>query len=460
MPTARYWRLMAFDVRSDLVLGPVRLKNESGYVDGPAIITATESPAAGSVSGMAVETVTFAQAVAARPSFAVLWDMQSAVSVTELECATSAASAYLQYLGQGGAWQTGAVVVSGAPPNWLPPLVTANYALNATLTDGGPYGQPALDMYGGAIQQWAAGPLPASLAATFSGANVGYYDIRALVRVGSNLAAFAGDFEIGLHAYIDSQYSQPWCRLIESKLFGALGGWNLVRVDTTNPPALRFHRSDGLALLEASTTDQAWHYINIRRRGANIGMLIDGALAAVGTSTDVFTAPDLAIGGNLSGQERMAGRIANVMLINGYSRPVAAGPVTAPTDVAWPQPAGLRTRATPTIVAVAAASSPAQLRTACGLTARDMEFGGRASIVGDVGIKGAGGAPDTMVKSRVRLLRQRDGLLARETWSNPATGTFAFDGLDESQQFIALAEDSSGVYAPVAADRRVPGVPA
>ena len=96
---------------------------------------------------------------------------------------------------------------------------------------------------------------------------------------------------------------------------------------------------------------------------------------------------------------------------------------------------------------------------AAGINARDMEFGGRASIVGDVGIKGAGGAPDTMVKSRVRLLRQRDGLLARETWSNPATGAFAFDGLDESQQFIALAEDSSGVYAPVAADRRVPGVP-
>ena len=53
-----------------------------------------------------------------------------------------------------------------------------------------------------------------------------------------------------------------------------------------------------------------------------------------------------------------------------------------------------------------------------------------------------------------------DGLLARETWSNPHTGAFAFDGLDERQQFIALAEDGSGVYAPVAADRRVPGGPA
>ena len=93
------------------------------------------------------------------------------------------------------------------------------------------------------------------------------------------------------------------------------------------------------------------------------------------------------------------------------------------------------------------------------LYGRDMEFGGRSSITGDVGIKGANGGPDMMVRSRVRLLRQRDGLLARETWSDAITGAFAFHGLDEAQQFIALAEDGGGVYAPVAADRRVPEVP-
>ena len=90
---------------------------------------------------------------------------------------------------------------------------------------------------------------------------------------------------------------------------------------------------------------------------------------------------------------------------------------------------------------------------------RDTEFGGRASITGDVGIKGTGGAADVMVRSRVRLLRQRDGLLARETWSDPVTGKFAFRGISEHQQFIALAEDKDGNFAPVAADRRVPEVP-
>ena len=63
------------------------------------------------------------------------------------------------------------------------------------------------------------------------------------------------------------------------------------------------------------------------------------------------------------------------------------------------------------------------------MTARvDLAFGGRGRISGDVAIKGQQGAPDIPVQSRVRLFRQRDGAMARE----------------------------SGVYAPVAADRRVP----
>lgn len=107
------------------------------------------------------------------------------------------------------------------------------------------------------------------------------------------------------------------------------------------------------------------------------------------------------------------------------------------------------------VIAWKGAEVPAGMSAAGCVVARDMELGGRARISGTVGIAGQGGAPDTMVKSRVRLLRQRDGLLARETWSDPHTGAFAFDGLDERQQFIAMAEDGSGVYAPVAADRRL-----
>lgn len=115
------------------------------------------------------------------------------------------------------------------------------------------------------------------------------------------------------------------------------------------------------------------------------------------------------------------------------------------------------------LLTVASAAVPGPARTVA-LDApqrvRDLEFGGTASITGAVGIKGTGGAPDTMTRSRVRLLRQRDGLLAREVWSTPVTGAFAFHGLDPAQQFIALAEDQDGVFAPVAADRRTPEVPA
>ena len=135
----------------------------------------------------------------------------------------------------------------------------------------------------------------------------------------------------------------------------------------------------------------------------------------------------------------------------GSSKSPAAGPLGATC---------LRARCSNGRVALTSFVADGSTALIRGLFARDMEFGGAARISGDVGIKGVNGAPDTMTRSRVRLLRQRDGLLARETWSDPLTGAFAFEGVDQAQKFIALAEDKDGVFAPVAADRRTPETPA
>jgi hypothetical protein len=85
--------------------------------------------------------------------------------------------------------------------------------------------------------------------------------------------------------------------------------------------------------------------------------------------------------------------------------------------------------------------------------ARDMEFGGSGTIYGTTKIKGT---PDTPTKARVRLLRDRDGLLARETWSDPATGAYSFSGIDTAQQFTVLAQDLNGAFRPVAASQLTP----
>ncbi len=85
--------------------------------------------------------------------------------------------------------------------------------------------------------------------------------------------------------------------------------------------------------------------------------------------------------------------------------------------------------------------------------ARDVEFGGSGTIYGTTKIKGT---PNTPAKARVRLLRDRDGLLARETWSDQATGAYSFTGIDTAQQFTVLAQDLNGAFRPVAASQLTP----
>lgn len=89
--------------------------------------------------------------------------------------------------------------------------------------------------------------------------------------------------------------------------------------------------------------------------------------------------------------------------------------------------------------------------------ARDTEFGGNGRVYGTTEIKGT---PNRPTKARVRLLRDRDSLLARETWSDPDTGAFDFPDIDTSQKFITLAADANGDFRPVAASRLTPEVPA
>ncbi|MVT28114.1 hypothetical protein GO496_10915 [Acidovorax citrulli] len=87
--------------------------------------------------------------------------------------------------------------------------------------------------------------------------------------------------------------------------------------------------------------------------------------------------------------------------------------------------------------------------------ARDVQFGGAGRIWGTTKTKGT---PNVPTKARVVLLHQRSKVVARETWSMPATGAFEFAGIDTRQQFLVLAEDVQGNFRPVAASRLVPEV--
>lgn len=79
--------------------------------------------------------------------------------------------------------------------------------------------------------------------------------------------------------------------------------------------------------------------------------------------------------------------------------------------------------------------------------------GGNGVIAGTVKIKGT---PDYAVSRRVRLYRDRDGILVGETWSDPVTGVYTFDGLDRTQKYTALALDHTNNFRAAPADNLTP----
>lgn len=82
------------------------------------------------------------------------------------------------------------------------------------------------------------------------------------------------------------------------------------------------------------------------------------------------------------------------------------------------------------------------------------EFGGRGRIVGTV--KNKGEPADAPVYRRVRLIRDRDGIVVAETWSNPTTGAYVFEDIDPAKTYTVLSYDHTGQFRAVAADGLTP----
>lgn len=62
------------------------------------------------------------------------------------------------------------------------------------------------------------------------------------------------------------------------------------------------------------------------------------------------------------------------------------------------------------------------------------------------------GSPNVPVAERVRLYRQRDGLLLREVWSAPGTGAYSFDYVEEWETYTVISYDHDKNFRAVVAD--------
>ena len=115
----------------------------------------------------------------------------------------------------------------------------------------------------------------------------------------------------------------------------------------------------------------------------------------------------------------------------------------------------VRTKRARVLAAASAAVDMHRVAVAKTIMAKDVQWGGSATIWGTTKAKGT---PNVPIKARVVLMHQRSKLPVRETWSHPTTGYFEFRGVDVNHQFLTLAEDAAGAFRPVAANRLTPEV--
>ena len=101
------------------------------------------------------------------------------------------------------------------------------------------------------------------------------------------------------------------------------------------------------------------------------------------------------------------------------------------------------------------AGAPFTTSIARAAVARDVEFGGSGRLWGTTKTEISPGV-FVPTKARVSVMRQRDMQLARQIWSDPATGAWEVSGLDTAQTFIEVAQHVTGEKQAVAADQTVP----
>lgn len=82
---------------------------------------------------------------------------------------------------------------------------------------------------------------------------------------------------------------------------------------------------------------------------------------------------------------------------------------------------------------------------------------GVGTVYGTTEIKGT---PNSPLRARVRLIRERDGLVSRETWSDGVTGAYRFDGVDELETYTVLTYHTTRDKRAVVADGIIPEVSA
>ena len=442
MPAARYWRIVGIETAGggDLELSEIALYSGASRIDGAATLTSSHAPVAGALvdlkDGSTSTACRFAAADVRSAGFYLQWDFGTATDVTEVRLGASASASRFMAAAtilQGaalGAWTYVSAVMGIVYPGastmttssaggflattWNPLDKDADVTLsnsNLTAASLGSNNGPVRSVFGASTGKW-------------------YWELT--------YASVTPVVGVALPSWVLLDY--PGYR---SNSLGFFGGGTPKKIKDATQTNYGAAWASGVVLGVALNMDAGT--IEIFMNGAPQGVMFSG-LSGVYHAVSGSSASGSIVTANF-GASAFA-FAPPVGFVAGFGARTILFPVTS-TPAARTVRSGFATAAR---APVPTHSTPLTPRLQL---ARDVEHGGPGTIYGTTKTKGT---PNLPTKARVVLLHQRSKLPVRETWSDPATGAFAFAGIDTAQQFLTLAEDAAGNFRPVAANLLTPEV--
>jgi Concanavalin A-like lectin/glucanases superfamily len=470
MAAATQWRIVGIRTYGggELELSALHLLAASGRVDAAAVLSCSHAPSRGTLptlqNASPVAVVAFRAQDVASAGFTLAWQFSTAVEIQDIKLfAGDARSAFAGQLDfeyfDGSRWVhvatlgwltwpgvRGALTVDARGASSDPQFAFVKALLHLNGVDGS---TSIVDATG---RTWSAGGTAkiSTTASKFGGASLyvtpaGY----------SNYAQTddAPDIRPGLDPYTVEFFYRP-LSLSNWRSPFQKGTWNsggcLTMIVGSSSIKINSAGSDSGDISHGLSTGRMFHIALSRDPAGTARLFVDGKVRGSFSQPQNLNGTNplqlFAGGGIISPDE---GWIDEFRFTVGYARYTAE---FTPPDAPFPDAAasqelppvmqstfGSRVAHSAALPDFCAAS-PGRM-----LIAQDVEFGGMGHY--PFKVEGLAGSQ----KAKVSLLRARDRLLARETWS-AADGTGAFTGLDLATKFIAVAQDPSGLLHPCGAE--------